>query len=114
MFYFQGDEVNDNSVQPALEVIPPTKKETAWERGLKRAKEVLNYLLQGYVCMKHLSKGNCMSVETYFSTNAEKMKKKIYPALHENRWGIVHISCLLILWNIVWCLLVFTIDFVPA
>ena len=44
MFYFQGDEVNDNSVQPALEVIPSTKKETAWERGLKRAKEVLNYL----------------------------------------------------------------------
>lgn len=85
MFYFQGDEVNDNSVQPALEVIPSTKKETAWERGLKRAKEVLNYLLQGYVCMKHLSKGNCMSVETYFSTNAEKIKKKIYPALHENR-----------------------------
>lgn len=35
-----GDEVNDNSVQPALEVIPPTKKETAWERGLKRAKEI--------------------------------------------------------------------------
>lgn len=35
-----GDELNDNSVQPIAEVMSPPKKETAWERGLKRAKEI--------------------------------------------------------------------------
>ena len=36
---FQDDEMADRT-QPISEPIAPPKKETAWERGLKLAKEV--------------------------------------------------------------------------
>lgn len=35
--------------------------------------------------MKYFFKGNCMLVEIYFLINVEKMKKKIYFVLYENK-----------------------------
>ena len=45
---FQDDEMADRA-QPISEPIAPPKKETAWERGLKLAREVSTIKINSYI-----------------------------------------------------------------
>ena len=45
--------MSDNGVQPAPEAIAPPKKETAWERGLKLAKEVRTCTRYYYIVINY-------------------------------------------------------------